>query len=144
MAKKSKKKVETVNEFDIPEVGEYLEELAILEEFKQSHATIFETYSMLTEKVNQLLDTAGKIVRAQGVNCGPWHVLSSATKYDKERLRELIGSAKFDAIGGTSKTVYEIDNDKIASAIKSGAIAADVADEITDESLRYSAPKEIA
>lgn len=145
MISKPKTKIETVEADEIPEVADYLEHLELLEEYKKQHKKIFSTYNDIAEKLNQLRVEADKIVRAKNVNCGPWTVMSTAVKYDSEKLLQAVGPARFLELGGTAtpRIDYAIDKTVVETQIAKKAISPELVKEIKVESIRYSAPKDV-
>lgn len=143
MAKKPAFKADEIAVEDLPEVQSYIEELEMLEEFRNTHKQLFETYSFLVEKVNQRLSDADKAVRGRKVSCGPWVLQRIQKKYDAQQLRDLLGEQEFLDLGGSKRIVveYDITKDKVEAAIARKDIEADVAEAITTETPVFSAPK---
>ncbi len=134
-----------VPEESISEVAAFVESKNRIERLKEAYPEVFEQFDMLKEDYNAKLQAAEKAVRARGVSCGPFTILSTSTTYDAGKLFEHLGRKEFLANGGTEKTVtkYEIDKARLEASIAQGKIKKEVVDEVKSVTHRYRKPGEI-
>lgn len=127
----------------IPEVGAYEESKEMLEVFLQANSQVFDTYHQLVEELNQKLEAADKVVRAQGVSVSDWDLYQFQTKVDAETLFNALGTENFLRAGGkmSSKTVYTADKSLVEAAVARGEIPQGVAESVLVKSPRFKAPK---
>ena len=139
----AKKRLNEIPVDSIPAVGEYIDRQGMLEAFMENHKGIFDTYHVLQASVAQSLEAADKIVRAQGVSCGPWDRYAIRTTYNAEALYEALGREGFLSIGGklVTKTGYEVEGKRLETAIARGEIPQDIVDSVKKEVASYHAPK---
>ena len=130
---------------DVPEVAEYAAARAMLDALMGKHPQIFEEFHKQCEQVNIKRQAADKAVRAKGVTCGPWEISSTQTTFNATALYEALGRKEFLEVGGklTTQTVYDLDKNKVKSAISSKKIPKNVADVVVTVSPKYTSPKEI-
>lgn len=135
----------TVEPKDVPEVMAYVEASQQLESFRTLHKKIFQQYMELAENTNQKREAADKAVRAKGVSCGPWEYYQNQEKFNAQALYETLGQSEFLRVGGIlqTKTVYDVDKNKINSAIARGEISQDVASVVKTIIQKYHAPKDV-
>lgn len=134
-----------VPESEIPEVAAFMESMERIGRLKQAYPEVFEQLDMLKEDFNTKLQAAEKAVRARGVSCGPFTVMSTATTYDAEKLIEELGREDFLKYGGVEKTItkYEVDRARFEACAAQGSVAKDVFDEVKKVTTRYKKPDEI-
>jgi hypothetical protein len=107
--------------------------------FMEKHSKTFEQMRALANEYNQTLEAAEKAVKAKGVNCGPFQILSIATTYDVDSLFEEIGPKEFARLGGGQETVVKHTMDKatIEAAIVRRDIPEEIADKVKQVQARY-------
>jgi len=134
-----------VSEEAIPEVAEFMEAERRIERLKEAYPEVFEQLDMLKEDFNTKLQAAEKAVRAQGVSCGPFTVMSKATTYDADKLFEELGRENFLKYGGIEKTItkYELDRARFEAAFAKGAISKAVFESVKKITTRFRIPDEI-
>jgi hypothetical protein len=127
---------------DIPEVAAYVESKEMLEAFRKNHAQVFSSYEQLVADLNQKMEAADKVVRAQGISCADWDLYQTQTKIDAEALFNALGMDLFLQVGGKtgSKTTYSVDKATVQAAAARGDIPKAVVDGVVKESPRYHAP----
>jgi len=127
----------------IPEVAAFLEAEQRLRQYRAQHSQVFKPYAALLEDYNQKREAADKVVRGQGISCGPWDWYSSQTKYNAQALFEALGRDKFLKVGGIMKTVtaYDLDEQKVEGAIARGEISEPVVGTFKAIIKKYKSPK---
>lgn len=132
----------TVSEETIPEVADFMESERRIERLKEAYPEVFEQLDMLKEDYNTKLQAAEKAVRAQGVSCGPFTVMSTATIYDADKLFEELGREDFLKFGGIEKTItkYELDRARFEAAYAKGAIPKAVFEGVKKITTRFRIP----
>jgi hypothetical protein len=138
-----KKQIETVDPAAVPEVIEFLNAQGALEDFKASYPELFATLQELTDKYNSTLEQADKVLRGQGVGCGPFHLKHFAVKYDAEALYNAVGRDQFLAVGGKieTQTVYDVDKGRLEAAVAQRRVPDEVIAEVRKETPTYNKPK---
>jgi hypothetical protein len=130
-----------------PEVIEFLEAKAALEEFKQVHPEVFEELSQLTERYNATLEQAEKVVRQSESKCGPFDAYQVSVKYNAEALYNAVGRDAFLQIGGTinQTTEYELDKGRFEAAVSSPSnkITEEVLKTVRKETVTYHVPTKL-
>lgn len=134
-----------VPENDIPEVMAFLEAKDSLQQLREDHPQVFEALDSLVMDYNTLLEAADKVVKAKGVSCGPFHLISSSNSYDPEKLYDSLGHERFLEVGGkmTTVTQYEVDKAKLEAFIAAGTLDKATLEEVRTITPRYKKPKKI-
>lgn len=142
-----KKTIVTKNPEEIPEVLEFLDAQAALEEFKAEHPKIFEEFGHLVDRYNTTLEQAEKNARAQEVKIGPFDAYQVKVSYDAGALYNAIGRDLFLQVGGiiNNKTVYDVDKGRLEAAITSPntKIPEEVVKAVRKESVVYHVPAKL-
>ena len=127
----------------IPEVDAFLASRAQLDAFADRNPTFIREYERRVEDYNQKLQDADHVCRARAVSCGPWQIEKRQIRYHAERIAELLGRERFEAIGGTAKTVtqYSIERQRVVAALKSGAIPRALVNDVRTITPTYQSPK---
>lgn len=145
MASKKSPRVQyqTLKPEDVQEVADYETSLRVLDLFMDEHKDVMADYKVLVEESNQKLEKAAEIVRSRKVNCGDFHVHTTITKYDVDRLLSIIGQDNFLQIGGTSNTrvSWEIDKAKLELAAETGALDEETVEAVRTVSVSFKIPK---
>lgn len=138
-------KTKHVDPTDIPEVVDFLDSDAKVQEFKEQYADVFEVFSKLIEERNQKLQAAEKVVRAHGVSCGPFDLYQYQTKIDAQGLFDALGREDFLKVGGAVKTVpeYSIDKKQFEAAVAQKKVPAKVVEAVVNIAPRYKCPDSI-
>jgi hypothetical protein len=137
------KAITKAKETDIPEVIEFLQAQAAIQEFKQEHPDVFEMFEQLVEAYNTKLQAAEKICRAAEVNCGPFDLYQYNTKYNAKALFDAVGRDKFLELGGTvgSEATYDIDKSRFEAAVAAKKVGKDVISQVRKETPVYHKPE---
>ena len=124
---------------DVPEVEALVAAERELQEFINQHRDIYDTLQRLVETRNTQLEAAEKVVRAQGVSCGPFELLSQVTKVNAEKLFEELGEDNYQEVGGSVEysPTYKIDIKKFHARVACGDIPQEVAADVTKVERRY-------
>lgn len=127
---------------EIPAVAELLKAEAELQEFIDNNKALYEQLRELIEMRNTKLEAAEKIVRAEGVTCGPFIKKSETTDINVEKLFDELGEDAFKTVGGYTETVteYKIDRERFLSYLASGQIPDEVAEVCTKTKRSYTTP----
>ncbi len=143
-----KKAIVTKDTNDFPEVVEFLEAQAALEDFKHDFAPQLATLSKLVERYNAAREQAEKVVRAAEVKCGPFDAYQVTVKYDAEELYKALGRDGFLAVGGSigSTAKYGLDKGRFEAALTAPGctIPESVVRAVRKESVVYHVPPEIS
>lgn len=128
----------------VPEVAAYMEAEERLQQWLQVNEANLQPLRDLMEDVRYKRQAADKVVRSQGILCGPWTQHSLKVTIDTITLVDAIGPEQFLAIGGEKATqvTYTIDKKKLEMAIANGTIDKELAEKVRKESIAYSAPKD--
>ena len=142
MEKRKAKKVEPAA---VPEVVEFLDAQGALEDFKQSHAAVFEQLRELTDRYNATFEAAEKACRSKEVSCGPFDLYQFTTKYDPEALYNAVGRDKFLALGGKldTQTVYTLDKARFEVCVSQNKVPADVVPQVRKETPNFHKPEKL-
>lgn len=139
-----KKAIVTKEPEAIPEVMEFLDAKAALEEFKAEHPKVFEELGHLVDRYNTTREQAEKAARAAEVKCGPFDAYQVTVKYDANALYNAIGRDLFLQVGGTisQKTVYDVDKGRLEAAITSPntKLTDEVVKSVRKETVVYHVP----
>lgn len=138
-----KKTYPTYNPEQVPEVREYEIANRAVELYVEDNKRVFDEYHQLIEEANQKLQAADAKVRELQANCGEFKVYKTLTKYDTEKLRSIVGDAKFMEYGGSYKTqvVWEIDRARLEQLIELGTIPPEITEIVRTETVQFSNPK---
>lgn len=139
------KAIAKANEVDFPEVIEFLQAQATIQEFKQEHPEVFETFEQLVEAYNTKLEAAEKVCRAAEVNCGPFDLYQYNTKYNAQALFNAVGRDKFLELGGTTgtQTTYDIDKARFEAAVGAKKVSKEIVAEVRKETPNYHKPERL-
>jgi hypothetical protein len=142
-----KKTIVTKNPEEIPEVLEFLDAKAAVEEFKEEHPKVFEEFAHLVDRYNTTLEQADKAARAQEVKIGPFDAYQVKVQYDASALYNAIGRDLFLQVGGiiNTETVYGLDKGRLEAAITSpnSKIPEEVVKSVRKESVVYHTPPKL-
>jgi hypothetical protein len=124
----------------IPEVAKFIEAAAKWDRIKAAYEEAINAINTIAEEYNTSLEAAEKAVKANGVSCGPFTILSTAESYDANMLIELMGNEAYLKIGGEVSTIrkYEINKDKVNAALVTGALAPKIADAARKTVVRFN------
>lgn len=138
-------KFNTTDPVEIPAVVDYMDAADKLREFKEEHADVFEAYDFLVQEHNNKLEAAEKVVRAQGVSCGPFDLYQYQTKFDAEKLYDAVQREEFLRLGGKIETVpvYSVDKNIFEAKLAQGAVPKNVVDVVVKTSPRYKTPDKL-
>ena len=136
----------TVPTTKIREVSAFVEAQEALKEFKNKHSGIFTEFEELVNEYNQKLESAEKMVRQQGVSCGPFECYQWQTKYDAKILYDALGRERFLQVGGilSTQTVYDVDKLRVSASINSGQIPEEIVGSFKTDSPRYHKPEKVS
>lgn len=112
----------------LPEVQQFLEAEKELTQFKENHREFYEELQELLLFYNRALEMAEKAVRAKGINCGPFVMISKPrVSYDAEKVFEELGAEFFFRHGGTTiqVTEYRVDKARLEAAWAANKIPKD-------------------
>jgi hypothetical protein len=139
------KAITKANETDIPEVIEFLQAQAAIQEFKQEYPEVFEQFEQLVESYNTKLEAAEKVCRAAEVNCGPFDLYQYNTKYDAQALFAAVGRDKFLELGGSTgtATTYDIDKSRFEAAVAAKKVSKDIITAVRKETPNYHKPSKL-
>lgn len=132
----------TVSPQEIPEVRELLEAEERIQELLATNPEFYKQLCDLVSERNQKLEAAEKVVRAQGVSCGPFTKKSETIFINAEKLFDELGEEGYKAVGGYTETVveYKVDRTRFLTYLASNQIPEDVAAVCTEKRPSYSSP----
>jgi hypothetical protein len=139
------KAIPKAKETDYPEVIDFLQKQAAIEEYKQMHADVFEQFDHLVDEYNTSLENAEKVVRSAEVNCGPFDLYQYKTTYNAEALFNAVGRDKFLELGGLTgtKVTYDIDKNRFEAAVAAKKVGKDIIAQVRKESPAFHTPKKL-
>lgn len=147
----SKQSIEKFEVEQIPEVQAYVDEQTALYRFMDQHKDVFLQFALLGEKHNNALERADKKMRElcaaneTGVSCGPFVFKHFATKYNVEKLYNIVGRERFLEFGGTVPHVPtpQLDKKQIEILIAQNAITKDLRDLFVNNVPNYEKPQKV-
>lgn len=109
---------------------------------RAEHPEVFSCLDDLLDRYNTAVSEAEKVVRAEGVTCGPFENFSVSVKYDAAKMYEELGEEMFLEVGGSmpTKVVYELDRGRVEAAIASGKIPEETLEHFRSVSRSYHKP----
>jgi hypothetical protein len=142
-----KKAIVTKAPEEIPEVMEFLDAKAALEEFKADHVGVFTELGHLVERYNATLEQAAQVARAQEVKVGPFDAYQVKVTYDSTALYNAVGRDVFLLVGGAinTETTYSVDKGRLEAAIASpnSKITEEVVKTVRKETVVYHVPQKL-
>lgn len=140
-----KKKITTVEVATIPEVIEFVDAQATIEEFKADNVAVFAMLAELTDRYNTALEQADKVCRARGVSCGPFDLYQFSVKYDAEALYNAVGRDKFLELGGKIEvqTVYDVDKGRLEAMAAQRKVPEEVISQVRKETPAFHKPPKL-
>lgn len=124
------------------------EGLKLVEQFEKIRAELLEALApieQLIEDYNTALEAAESVVRSRGVSVGDFQVSREFDDYDADKLRDLVGHARFLELGGYEHTEHKfaVDKRKFASFVAAGKVPQAVVSQVVKRQRHYSTPKPI-
>ena len=128
---------------EVPEVQAFEAVKERLRAFREANPQFFEFLDPMMEAYNDAHEAAEKAVRAQQISCGDFRLYQFQTKFNPDKLYDALGNDTFLAVGGKNSTVVvrSLDKARIESALKSGAISEEVAEQFVTKSPRFKKPE---
>jgi len=135
----------------IPEVLAHAEASIALNRFMNEHSDVFDQYVKLAITFNTTRESAGMRVRemcielGHGVTCGPFVFKHFATKYNVQKLYDIVGEDAFRNMGGTviSVPTPQMDKKLIEVRIAQNVIAKEVRDAFVNDIPNYTQPEKV-
>lgn len=130
---------------EVPEVQILEQTMRRIESLKAAHPEIFDELAELVDKYNTHLDEANKAIESKQVSCGPFENISSSTRYDAEKMYDMVGEQDFLKWGGIMRktTVYELDKTQVERHISCGDIPDECIEEFRTVQRSWRRPKKI-
>lgn len=130
---------------EMKEVQEFLDLKSEIEALRTQNPDVFMKFDDLIDRYNAALEIADKVVRTQGVSCGPFDNFSVSVDYDANKMFDELGEDLFLQCGGKVRTVpvYEIDKKQVEAAIAGKKIHEDSVGHFRSVSKKYHAPKKV-
>lgn len=127
-----------------PEVTAYLQAKEQLDAWIQANEAIIAPLRHLMEQERTTRQAADKVVRANGVLCGPWKKHRDSVSVDAEKLVDMIGLEAFLSIGGTRETEvkYSLAAKTLDLAKARNLVSEETVQAVKTTSMSYSAPKD--
>ena len=127
---------------DVPEVGQLVDIDEKIKELIDSNPEFYQKLRELVEERNTYLQMAEKVVRAQGISCGPFNKISETLDIDAEKLFDELGPDGFSQVGGYTEQVteYKIDRTRFTALLHAGHVPDEVKESCTKTKSSYKKP----
>jgi hypothetical protein len=137
--------IPTVDPEQVPAVVEFLDADDRYENWKKTYPGAWEELKEIVDMRNTALESADKTVRAQGVACGPFTVISQSTLVDANALYDAVQREEFLALGGSIQTVqqYDIDKKAFEACVAQGKVPKDIVEKVVTFRPSYNKPTKV-